>query len=95
MLTRLLAPYQNPARILPTFLEKIHPLTGICFSPLTTDETHSLWIPPACEREEACTCNWVYFFHILVVTVPLLIICMTVLMLCCFCDTMERDGMVE
>ena len=41
------------------FYEKIHP--DVCFSPLTVDETHKLWVSPACERKEAYTHNKVYF----------------------------------
>ena len=41
--------------------EKIHLVTGVCFSPLTVGRTHQLWVPPTCEREEAYTHNRVYF----------------------------------
>ena len=41
--------------------EKIHLVTGVCFSPLTTGGTHQLLVSPTYEREEAYTRNKVYF----------------------------------
>ena len=47
-------------------VEKIHPVTGVCFSPFTADGTHQLWVPPTCEREEAYTRNRMYILVLVV-----------------------------